>query len=203
MAVLGVAEHRILGLPDGALAEHDDHGRALIGRLLAEVRPDTILTFGPDGMTYHPDHITVGRWVTEAWQRGGRRCRLLYATPTVEHLARFGALYEEWGMYMTDQRPAGVPADELAVHLQLDGPELDRKLTALAAMASQTRGVMARIDPDIYATEVAEEAFVDASTGWRLTATPRRQPAAATTATSTRHSGRASAGTVTSVEAAR
>ncbi len=86
MAVLGVAEHRILGLPDGALAEHDDARAGTIGRLLDEVRPDTILTFGPDGMTFHPDHIAVHRWVTEAWERRGRRCRLLYATPTVEHL---------------------------------------------------------------------------------------------------------------------
>ena len=32
-------------------------------------------------------------------------------TTTVEHLARFGELYEEWGMYMTDERPTGVPGD--------------------------------------------------------------------------------------------
>ena len=41
---------------------------------------------------------------------------------------------------------------------------LDRKLTALAAMASQTAELMATIDPELYAMQVAEEAFIDATT---------------------------------------
>jgi LmbE family N-acetylglucosaminyl deacetylase len=163
MAVLGVAEHRILGLPDGALAEHDEQGVAMVGRLLDEIRPDTILTFGPDGMTFHPDHIAVHRWVTGAWQQRGRRCRLLYAASTVEHLTRFADLYEQWELYMTDERPSGVPAEELAIHVVLDGSRLDRKLTALSALASQTRSLMAQIDRTIYTTQVAEEAFIEAS----------------------------------------
>jgi LmbE family N-acetylglucosaminyl deacetylase len=163
MAVLGVTEHRILGMPDGDLAARDDEGVGLVGGLLDELHPDTILTFGPDGITYHPDHIAVGRWATEAWWRRGRPCRLLYATPSAEHLARFGAHYEEWGVYMSDARPQGVAVDRLALRLSLAGPELDRKLTALAAMASQTRDAMALLDPDLYAAMSAEEAFVDAA----------------------------------------
>src|SRR5262245_5439689 len=163
MAVLGVTEHRFLGFPDGGLARRDDEGVDVVGGLLDELRPDTILTFGLDGLTYHPDHIAVGRWATEAWQRRGRPCRLLYATPSEDHLARFGGHYEEWGVYMSDARPRGVAADRLALRVSLDGPELDRKLTALAAMASQTREAMATLDPDLYARMAAEEAFVDAS----------------------------------------
>ena len=83
MAVLGVTDHRILGMPDGALADHDEQGLAAVGALLDEVEPDTILTFGPDGITFHPDHIAVSRWVTEAWRRRGCRGRLLYAAFTV------------------------------------------------------------------------------------------------------------------------
>jgi LmbE family N-acetylglucosaminyl deacetylase len=164
MAVLGVTEHRILGLPDGALANNDAVGVGLVGALLDEVRPDTVLTFGPDGITFHPDHIAVGRWATEAWRRRGRSCRLLHAAASAPHLERFGALYDEWGVYMSDERPRGVADDDLALRLSLDGAELDRKLTALAAMASQTRDAMATLDPDLYASMAAEEAFVDAST---------------------------------------
>jgi LmbE family N-acetylglucosaminyl deacetylase len=167
MAVLGVTEHRILGLPDGALADHDAEGVDLVDRLLDEVQPDTVLTFGPDGITYHPDHIAVGRWATEAWRRRGRPCRLLYAAPSVEHLARFGEHYEAWGVYMSDERPRGVAADRLALRIVLAGPELDRKLTALAAMASQTREAMAALDSALFAQMSAEEAFVDAATGVR------------------------------------
>jgi LmbE family N-acetylglucosaminyl deacetylase len=176
MAVLGVTEHRLLGLPDGALAHHDDQGCAMVGRLLDEIRPDTILTFGPDGMTFHPDHIAVHRWVTHAWHQRGRPSRLLYSTPTAEHLARFGDLYEQWDMYMTDQRPSGVPAHQVALHERLDGPELDRKLTALAAMATQTRDLTAKLDPATYAAQVAEEAFIDVAPRAGPGPGPDRQP---------------------------
>jgi LmbE family N-acetylglucosaminyl deacetylase len=161
MAVLGVADHHILGLPDGALSDHDAEGVAMVGRLLDEIRPDTILTFGPDGITFHPDHIAVSRWVTTAWRERGCPSRVLHATSTVEHLAEFGALYEEWDVYMTDQRPSGAAPAELAVHVCLDGWQLDRKLTALAAMASQTAGLLTALGPERYATIAAEEAFVD------------------------------------------
>lgn len=163
MAVLGVREHCVHDLPDGALAEHEEHGIVWAGRLLDEVRPDTILTFGPDGTTFHPDHVAVHRWVTEAWLERGRPGRLLYATATVEHLERFRELYEQWGVYMTDERPAGVSAERLAVHLRLEGELLDRKLAALRCLASQTRDTMAAIDPAVFEDEVAEEAFVEAA----------------------------------------
>jgi LmbE family N-acetylglucosaminyl deacetylase len=162
MAVLGVVEHHVLGLPDGGLDEHDDAGAAWVGQLIDGIQPDTILTFGPDGMTYHPDHIAVHRWVTSAWEQRARRPRLLYATTTVEHLDLFGGLYEEWNMYMSDERPLGVPADQLAVHVHLDGWHLDRKLTALRAMATQTAGLIAALDPATYAAQISEEAFVEA-----------------------------------------
>lgn len=160
MAVLGVGEHAIRGLPDGGLPGRDDEGLAWVGGLLDEVRPDTILTFGPEGMTYHPDHIAVHRWVTEAWERADRPGRLLYATPTVEQIARFGDLYEEWGIYMTAERPAGTPERDLALHLCLAGAALDRKLTALRAMATQTGDVFAQVDLARFEAQIATESFV-------------------------------------------
>ena len=162
MAILGVDEHHVAGLPDGDLTDHDGAGRDWVGQLLDDVRPDTILTFGPDGMTYHPDHIAVHRWVTAAWQQRSCCGRLLYATPTIEHLDRFRERYEAWNMYMSDERPTGVPEEDLAVHVRLDGCDLDRKLTALRALATQTSGVMAIVDADTYAAQVSEEAFVEA-----------------------------------------
>jgi LmbE family N-acetylglucosaminyl deacetylase len=163
MVVLGVDEHRFLGLPDGGLAEHPATGLAWVAELIETVQPDTILTFGPDGMTFHPDHVEVHQWVTKAWDGDGRRARLLYATATQERLRRAKRLYEQWDVFMTDERPTGVPAAELALHVRLDGWRLDRKLAALRAMATQTAGVMATVDPATFAAHVAEEAFVEAT----------------------------------------
>jgi len=162
MTVLGVREHRVRGLPDGALPDHETAGRAWAAELLEEVRPDTVLTFGPDGITFHPDHIAVHRWVTHAWEEAGRRARLLHSSQTVEHLDRFGHLFEEWGVYMTDDRPVGASREELALRVRLTGADLDRKVAALAAMATQTAALMASVGPELFAEEVAEEAFVDA-----------------------------------------
>jgi LmbE family N-acetylglucosaminyl deacetylase len=162
MAVLGVDEHQILGLPDGALVEHEAEGKAWAASLIDEVEPDTILTFGPDGMTFHPDHIAVHRWITEAWRHRRATSRLLYAASSTEYVDRFRDEYEGWDVYMSEERPAGVPASELAVHLQLEGRELDRKLTALRALATQTSDLVTKHGADGYAQMVAEEAFVEA-----------------------------------------
>jgi LmbE family N-acetylglucosaminyl deacetylase len=172
MAVLGITEHRFLGYEDGTLADDDPEGIDRIADLIEEIRPDTILTFGADGMTFHSDHIAIHHWVTAAWHRLGCPGRLLYATTTVEFLHRFRDLFEEWNMYMTDERPTGVPGDQLALHVRLSGGDLDRKLTALRAMATQTAGLIATVDADIYAAQVAEEAFIAArayaTTGGRV-----------------------------------
>jgi LmbE family N-acetylglucosaminyl deacetylase len=158
MAVLGVTEHRIAGLPDGGLDRCDDEGRRIVAALIDDVRPDTILTFGPDGATFHPDHVAVHRWVSGAWDDRGRPGRLLYAAATRDHLARFGAAYESWGAYMSDARPVGVDPEDLAVHAVLGGRHLDRKLTALRAMWTQTAPIIPTTDP----TQLAEEAFLAA-----------------------------------------
>jgi LmbE family N-acetylglucosaminyl deacetylase len=162
MAVLGVGEHRILDLPDGALADHDRAGVGTVEALLDEVAPDTVLTFGPDGMTFHPDHLAVHRWVTEAWERRRRQPRLLYAVMSVEHQARFGPLYDESGVYMTDERPTAVAEHQLALHLRLDREALDRKVAALRAMWTQTAALAEQTGPALFEAQAAEECFVDA-----------------------------------------
>jgi LmbE family N-acetylglucosaminyl deacetylase len=165
MAVLGVEDHRFLGFEDGTLATIDPAvGVAAITDLIREVHPDTILTFGSDGMTFHPDHITIGAWTTTAWESAGRPGRLLHSTTTDEHVAAYGETYEQWGIFMTDDRPTGHPAADLAVHMVLRGDLLERKLTALAAMTSQTAEAIATLEPDVWRATNREECFVDAST---------------------------------------
>ena len=167
MTILGVDDHRFLGLTDGGLRRDGHRGLTFVDQLIHFIRPDTILTFGADGITFHPDHVAVHHWVTEAWMQRDCPGRLLYAAPTIEHLAQFGELYERSGAYMTDERPAGASPHELAVSLVLDGAGLDRKVAALAAMASQTRATMSDWDPETFAASVSQESFVDARTTCR------------------------------------
>lgn len=60
--------HEWLGLEDGALAELEPTVlEGLILPILAEERPDVVLTFGPDGITGHPDHVAVGAATTSVF----------------------------------------------------------------------------------------------------------------------------------------
>ena len=162
MAVLGVREHRFLGLADGGLAKVDpEHGAGIIEALLEEIAPATIVTFAPHGMTFHPDHVAVSAWVTTAWRRSGRQARLLHAVPDADQHAEMAEDLERWGVYMTDERPVPVPAGEQTVHVRLRGCTLDRKLAALHAMASQTRSAVDLMGEERYAAQAAVEAFVE------------------------------------------
>ncbi|MFP4513277.1 MAG: PIG-L deacetylase family protein [Acidimicrobiales bacterium] len=163
MAVLGVSDHRFLDYPDGGLATLDrDEPIDRIASLIDEVAPDTILTFGPDGRTFHPDHQTVSDWVARAWDAAGGRGRLLHAALSEEHLEEWSDRYEQWQIYMSDERPDGVPADRLAVRLRLDQHLLDRKTTALCSMHTQISPSLALLGEDDLRASVAEECFVRA-----------------------------------------
>ena len=77
LACLGVTEQYFFGYSDGALNEAPSG--EVVDRLhatLSEIRPDTIVTFGEDGFTGHPDHKSLAAWVARAvrlWDRPGAR----------------------------------------------------------------------------------------------------------------------------------
>lgn len=162
MAILGVTDHRFLDLPDGGFADLDPAGPvARIVDLIEEVQPDTILTFGPEGATFHPDHRAVSAWVTEAWRQAGRPARLLHQAESEPHRRRWAAEYERWGIYMSDERPVGVPEEELAVRLVAQGPLGDRKHAALCAMHTRIAPSLATLGEDLFREMNAEETFVE------------------------------------------
>ncbi len=71
-SVLGVHEVRFLGYRDGTLAwVEPTTAIERLAAILDELRPRAVMTFGPDGISGHPDHVTVGAWVTAAFERTG------------------------------------------------------------------------------------------------------------------------------------
>jgi LmbE family N-acetylglucosaminyl deacetylase len=66
-AVLGVREVSLLDYPDGCLDRAVP--REVFGQIaehIRRVRPDVVVTFGPDGAYGHPDHIAVSQFTTAA-----------------------------------------------------------------------------------------------------------------------------------------
>lgn len=66
-SVLGILETTILGLPDGGVDRAD--AQTAIGSIafhIRRLRPDVMITFGPDGAYGHPDHIAISQFATAA-----------------------------------------------------------------------------------------------------------------------------------------
>jgi LmbE family N-acetylglucosaminyl deacetylase len=161
MAILGVDDHRFLDHPDGGLADLDPSGPVEeIAGIIDEVGPDTIITFGPEGGTFHPDHIAVHDWVVEARSQARSSARILHEVLTEEHLGEWGDQFETWGVYMTDERPIGVPEDEVAFDLRLSGPVLDQKIAALCTMHTQIAPSLALVGDENFRALNSREAFV-------------------------------------------
>ncbi|WJY48667.1 PIG-L family deacetylase [Streptomyces chengbuensis] len=164
LAVLGVHEHHWLGYRDGQCAAVP-RSRAVgrLGDIIACVRPDTVLTFGPDGITGHPDHRTVSDWTTAAFARAAPDgARLLHATFAERRGPRWAALNERLGIFPPGL-PVLTPDRLLAVDVVLDARTADRKVRALAAQRTQTAELMALLGLERFTAWVGDESFVDAT----------------------------------------
>ncbi|MGW1347020.1 PIG-L deacetylase family protein [Kribbella sp. NPDC002412] len=160
LAIVGVWEHRWLGYHDGDCADAVG-GVASVAELIAEVEPDTILTFGPDGMTGHSDHCAISAWTTEAWRASGARARLLYATLTPGFHAEWGPLNDQVGLWMSGSGPE-TPDEDLALYVVLAGTDLERKIDAVRAHVSQATVLVDLVGLDTFRRWWSAEAFVAA-----------------------------------------
>jgi N-acetylglucosamine malate deacetylase 2 len=69
-ARLGVEAPHLLDYVDGHLAGVD--AEPMIAQILSavnEIKPQVLLSFGPDGLSGHPDHIAIGAWASEVFRR--------------------------------------------------------------------------------------------------------------------------------------
>ena len=162
--LLGVTEHHWLDERDGACHEVDPaRPVARLVELIGSVRPDTVLTFGPDGMTAHLDHIAVGHWTTlAALEAGLDPARLWYATKTAEWNERFlalmGATVSDVMMDDAAELPATDRAD-LVWYERLDDELAERKTRALRCQASQIEPLVAHVGEEPFVDLTREEFF--------------------------------------------
>jgi len=162
LAVLGVEEHHWLGHQDGECAQVDPEAAAdQIAHVLAEVQPQTVLTFGPDGFTGHADHRAVSHWVDLAVRRSTAEPQVLHAVATESALWVDEALTKDFGVY-DEGWPRICAPEELVIDLALNGDDLSRKVQALRCQASQTQGLVEAVGIDRFTAWVATECFAPA-----------------------------------------
>jgi LmbE family N-acetylglucosaminyl deacetylase len=164
LRAVGVHEHHWLGYPDGGCAEVDEaEAIAAIGRIVGDVRPDTIVTFGPDGMTGHPDHCTVSAWTAAAWAAWAPAARLWHATLLPSFYSEWAELNAETGIFPGGSTPPCTPEDEAAAVFHFDGPVLAAKAAALQAHASQLGPFIAHVGESTFTRWWSVEAFAAAT----------------------------------------
>ena len=162
LRILGVTDHRWLDYPDGGCADvPDEEAAARLATIIEEVRPDTVLTFGPDGGTGHSDHIAMCRWTTRAVELAGLDgTRLLYATRTTQWRDEHFSGYDLSGVLMVEGlQPELVDAADLALRFRCDDALLERKVAALRAQASQVESFAQSMGLERFAAMWREELF--------------------------------------------
>ncbi|MGI9068896.1 MAG: PIG-L deacetylase family protein [Pyrinomonadaceae bacterium] len=74
--VLGITHLHFLDCPDSDVNHTDwPEVEAKIVSHIRELQPDVIVTFGPDGLYGHPDHIAVSTLTTAAFKSAGEACQ--------------------------------------------------------------------------------------------------------------------------------
>jgi LmbE family N-acetylglucosaminyl deacetylase len=162
LAELGVTEHHWLDYPDGGCADVDpDEAIERIRAIAREVQPDTVLCFGPDGGTWHPDHIATSAWTTAAV--AGTGARVHYTSVTPQWQALLDDIVDRSMVMMDDRDPLTHPIDQLSIYAVLDGAALDQKYRAMLCQESQIEPLLAVAGQERFRELLAAESFRDAS----------------------------------------
>jgi LmbE family N-acetylglucosaminyl deacetylase len=129
-AIMGIRNTYLLGYMDGELDKADmEEVVDKITDIMRRVKPEIVITFGPDGISGHTDHITVGKAATKAFERlsaEGKGPRKLYYV-TIAASAIPDA--EEYGI-------ATRPDDEVTIATDIS-KYFNSKIQALSAHRSQ------------------------------------------------------------------
>jgi LmbE family N-acetylglucosaminyl deacetylase len=126
--IIGLDEVSILdGYADGAVADHDFETLVEeIAAWLEDRKPQAVITFGPHGVTGHPDHVVVGsatRWAVERLSESGQAPHAVYVISPIFDPS--GNLYDL------------SPEEQAATHRIDITAVAGRKLEALESHASQ------------------------------------------------------------------
>ena len=159
-AVLGVTEHEFMGFADIDMdTPLPESGAARVRALVEEVRPDTVLTFGPDGMTGHVAHMSVSRWATEAFRAAAQPgSKLYYAVYTQEWADEFVPELNKYDVFRPGTPPV-VAREELAIAFELSDELLDLKMKAIREHVSQVEPMSDLFGDEFLHRMMHEESF--------------------------------------------
>lgn len=133
---LGI-EVYFLGFLDGELADtKPEKLLETIACWIDLVQPQVILTFGPDGVSRHPDHVTISNIVTQAYDRFYKKGMLLYIRPSEATVLGCGVSFSN----SENGRPV--------IKVDISDYKLE-KVRAIQSHASQDPGLRGRAEEEM------------------------------------------------------
>jgi LmbE family N-acetylglucosaminyl deacetylase len=172
--ILGVSHLELLGYHDSGMPdwEYKDRPDAFcnipldvvadrIAGLIAQYQPQVVISYDPDGMYQHPDHVHAARAAAAAVAKAGTPAKLYQTAMRPSRWRKIWEALRELGEEMPDrevtpEQEQQMAEAEAAITTSIDiRPALERKREALFAHASQIQeSWFSKIPP-----EIAEEAF--------------------------------------------
>ena len=162
LEVLGVKEHRFLeGSVDVDMNTGLDPSTAdQVRDVMSDVDPDTVVTFGPEGMTGHAAHRDISRMTGEAFDEVAKPgARLLHAVFPTSLGERWLDKLRPFDMFRPGS-PRVVANEDLDLELVLEPSLLDRKVASIKEHASQIEALYAVLGEEGFKEFMGIEAFV-------------------------------------------
>lgn len=151
LKILGITEYHSLLYPDGSLKNlPSEDAVSKITEVIRRIQPQTVVTFGPDGLTGHDDHKTVSEWASMAIKMAAlpSPTNLLQAVESLEWYQSVGKQIDaEFNIYFNTDMPYLVPEAEIDVVFELPPEILEQKLAALQAHTSQMERLFDVLSP--------------------------------------------------------
>lgn len=169
-SILGINEHYWLDFADGGCAQvSDEKALTKIRAIVKEFRPNTIVTFAPNGLTGHGDHRAVSRWATLVARQVDFRVRVLYAVVSEDAYKRhLRDMDKELNIFFDVDEPDLYASDECYLALRLSKDLRRQKGKALRAMPSQTLDMLENFSIDQVCQAFGDEYFVLSGNEHRL-----------------------------------
>ncbi len=129
---LGIEPPRLLDYQDGTLSDVDEQeGAAHVLSMVRELRPQALITWPPDGLSGHADHVAVSRWTALAFEQAGALGP--DAPLTLYHLAVPRTVAQALGL----ARLHATPDEEISLAVDVT-PVWEEKLSAIRCHRTQT-----------------------------------------------------------------
>ena len=122
---LGLREVTLLGYPDGALDAVDPaSAQETIAGHLRRIRPDVVITFGPEGAYGHPDHVAISQLTTAAVCRAAEGdfavSKLYYIAWSARTWAAYQAAFKKLTSTVDGVERQVIPAPEWGITARID-----------------------------------------------------------------------------------